>query len=54
MGLCVYHVLEPEMKAEADPQKWEEQIGMMEMVLNGDALAEAVRKMREANSKVTL
>ena len=54
LGLCVYHVLEPEMKAEADPQKWEEQIGMMEMVLNGDALAEAVRKMREANSKVTL
>ena len=31
LGLCVYHVLEPEMKAEADPRKWEEQIGMMEM-----------------------
>ena len=42
------------MKAEADPRKWEEQIGMMEMVLNGDALAAAVRKMREAHSKVTL
>ena len=41
LGLCVYHVLEPEMKAEADPRKWEEQIGMMEMVLNGDALAAA-------------
>ncbi|MFR9038941.1 MAG: glycine/sarcosine/betaine reductase complex selenoprotein A, partial [Bilophila wadsworthia] len=31
-----------------------EQIGMMEMVLNVDALADAVRKMREANSKYPL
>ncbi len=54
LGLCVYHVLEPEMKAEADPAKWEEQISMMEMVLNVDALAEAVHKMRDANSKYAL
>jgi len=54
LGLCVYHILEPEMKDEADPAKWEEQIGMMEMVLNVDALASAVRKMREANSKYGL
>ena len=54
LGLCVYHALEPEMKNEADPQKWEEQMAMMEMVLNSEALANAVRKMREANSKITL
>ena len=41
-------------KAEADAAKWDEQIGMMEMVLNVDALADAVRKMREANSKYPL
>ena len=45
LGLC---------KAEADAAKWDEQIGMMEMVLNVDALADAVRKMREANSKYPL
>ena len=44
LGLCVCHVLEPAIKAEA----------MMEMVLNVDALADAVRKMREANSKYPL
>lgn len=33
LGLCVCHVLEPEIKAEADAAKWDEQIGMMEMVL---------------------
>jgi len=54
LGLCVYHVLEPELKEEADPAKWEEQIGMMEMVLNVDALGASVRKMREANSKYRL
>ena len=54
LGLCVYHVLEPEMKAAADPAKWEEQISMMEMVLNVDALVESVHKMREANSKFVL
>ena len=42
LGLCVCHVLEPEIKAEADAAKWDEQIGMMEMVLNVDALADAV------------
>ena len=54
LGLCVYHILEPEIKEEADPAKWEEQISMMEMVLNVDALVESVRKMREANSKFSL
>ena len=54
LGLCVYHVLEPELKQEADPAKWEEQISMMEMVLNVDALVESVHKMREANSKFVL
>ena len=54
LGLCVYHVLEPELKQEADPAKWEAQINMMEMVLDVDALVESVRKMREANSKYAL
>ena len=54
LGLCVYHVFEEEMKSEADPAAWEEQISMMEMVLNTEALAASVKKMRDANSKHTL
>ena len=46
LGLPVYHILDPKLKAEADPAKWEEQIGMMEMVLDGDGLAAAVAEMR--------
>ncbi len=54
LGLNVYHVFEEDMKKEADPAAWDEQIGMMEMVLNTDALAESVKKMRDANSKFSL
>lgn len=54
LGLNVYHVFEDDMKKEADPAAWDEQIGMMEMVLNTDALAESVKKMRNANSKFSL
>ncbi len=54
LGLPVYHVFDPAIREEADPAVWEEQIGMMEMVLDTEALAEAVRKMREEHSKVTL
>ena len=54
LGLTTYHVCEPELKKEFDPAVYDEQVGMMEMVLNVDALADAVRKMREANSKYPL
>ena len=51
LGLPVYHVLDPLMKAEADPRAWEEQVSMMEMVLDSGALAEAVAEMRNAHGK---
>lgn len=54
LGLCVYHVFDEAIKAEADPVAWEEQVGMMEMVLNTDALAASVTKMRNAHSKHAL
>lgn len=54
LGLPVYHVLDPLLKAEADPAAWEEQVSMMEMVLDGDALTQAVSEMREQNGKSTL
>ena len=36
LGLTVYHVCEPEMKAEFDKAVYDEQVGMMEMVLDVD------------------
>ena len=36
LGLTVYHICEPEIKAEVDPGVYEDQISMMEMVLDID------------------
>ena len=47
LGLCVYHVFEEEMKSEADPAAWEEQISMMEMVLDVDDIVSEMTAIRD-------
>lgn len=54
LGLPVYHIFDPAIREECDPAQWEEQISMMEMVLDPEALAAAVKGMRDQYSKVTL
>jgi betaine reductase len=51
LGLAVYHIIEPVLKEEIDPAVYEEQLGMMEMVLDIDALTAEVSAMREQGSK---
>ena len=47
LGLKVYHVLEEDVKAEIDPDVYDDQIGMMEMVLDGDATNAEIKAMRD-------
>lgn len=54
LGLPVYHVFEQEIRDEADEAAWEDQISMMEMVLDPEALSAAVKSMREQFSQHTL
>ena len=51
LGLRVYHVCEPELKEEFDEEVYEEQVGMMEMVLNVDEIIEEMAAIREQYSK---
>jgi len=51
LGLAVYHMVEPEIKDECDPTVYDEQCGMMEMVLDVDAIIEEVSKVRKEFSK---
>jgi glycine/sarcosine/betaine reductase complex component A len=51
LGLRVYHVVEDEIKAEFDAAVYEEQCGMMEMVLELDAIKEEVGNVRKQYSK---
>ena len=47
LGLTVYHICEPEVKAEVDDGVYEEQISMMEMVLDVDDIISEMTAIRE-------
>ena len=51
LGLKVYHVCEPEVKAEFDPQVYEDQTSMMEMVLDVDEICSEMNSIREQYCK---
>ena len=51
LGLRVYHAVEPEFKESVDADVYDEQIGMMEMVLDVDEIIEEVKGIREEYGK---
>jgi hypothetical protein len=51
LGLSVYHVVEPEFKEAVDADVYEEQVGMMEMVLNVDDIIAEMSNMRSSYCK---
>ena len=51
LGLAVYHICEPEVKAEIDETVYDEQVGMMEMVLDIDNIVSEMTAIRTQYSK---
>ena len=51
LGLAVYHAVEPEFKEVVDPDVFEEQIGMMEMVLDVDDIVNEMNSIRSEYCK---
>ena len=47
LGLSAYHIFEPEIKDEIDAGTYEEQIGMMEMVLDVEGIIEECSAIRK-------
>lgn len=47
LGLRVYHAVEPEFKEEVSEEVYDDQIGMMEMVLECDEIIEEMKSIRE-------
>lgn len=45
-GVKTYHIVEPEIKSKCDPDAYGEHVGMMEMVLDVEALCNALKKIR--------
>lgn len=46
LGLRAFHIFEPEIKEQIDPAVYEEQVSVMEMVLDPEAIIEEVREIR--------
>ncbi len=51
LGLATYHVVEPEFKDAVNEDVYEDQIGMMEMVLDVDDIVEEMSSIRDQFSK---
>lgn len=51
LGLKVYHICEDEIKAEVDESVYDEQVGMMEMVLDVDEIASEMKSIRDQFTK---
>ena len=51
LGLSVYHAVEPECKAEVNLEIYDEQVGMMEMVLDIEEIIEEMSSVRNEFSK---
>lgn len=51
LGLGVYHVVEPTFKEACQPDVYDEQIGMMEMVLDVDDITNEITAIREEHSQ---
>ena len=47
LGLAVYHVCEPQLKEEFDEAVYDEQVGMMEMVLDVDDIVSEMQAIRD-------
>lgn len=50
LGLPVFHILEPEIKAQVDPALFKEHLELMEIALDIEKISEALSKVRESAS----
>jgi betaine reductase len=46
LGLQVYHIMEPEIKAQIDPAVYKEHLGLMEIALDIERISQALNRIR--------
>ena len=47
LGLPVYHILEPEIKGQINPELYQEHVGLLELTVDVDEIINEVRRFRE-------
>jgi len=50
LELPVYHIMEPEIKAQIDPKVYQEHLELMEIALDVDKIAQALSRVRGESS----
>ena len=50
LGLPVYHIIEPEIKAQIAPDVYKEHLELMEIALDVERISQALDKIRGASS----
>lgn len=50
LGLPVYHIAEPEIKAQVEPALYQEQVGLAELVLETEEIFQALDKVRQGGN----
>ena len=51
LGLPVYHIIEPEMKAQIDPACYEEHLKLMEIALDVEKISETLTRVRAGKAQ---
>ena len=51
MNLPVYHIMEPEIKAQVEPSVFKEHLGFMEIALEVDKITEGLTRVRKGRDK---
>ena len=49
LGLPVYHILEPEVKESVPEEIYEQEVGIVSMIVDTEEVSRAFRKIRETN-----
>ena len=47
LDLPVYHIAEPEIKSQVNPEVYQDQVGLAEMVLDTEEIVEALQEVRQ-------
>jgi glycine reductase len=49
LGLPVYHIMEPEIKEQIDPEVYQKQVGLMEIALDVGAITKGLDNARKGS-----
>jgi len=53
LNLPVYHIMEPEIKAQIDPEVYQEHLALMEIALDVEKISQGLKKLRTESGQTS-